>query len=122
LTEDVRNGRSAGEWLAAGTTTGTVAPPAKLAGNVAAVGREGNGAVVIGDRTIEDQARVVEGCGDGSSDCRIEIDVSAGTAVCDESGGDGNIVRGRGRANAGQGGSCSRDASGGTVEIGDVNP
>jgi hypothetical protein len=97
-------------------------PARQAAGNVAAVGREGNGAVVIGDRTIEDQARVVEGCGDGSSDCRIEIDVSAGTAVCDESGGDGNIVRGRGRANAGQGGSCSRDASGGTVEIGDVNP
>ena len=83
---------------------------------------EADGTVTIGDRTVEGEARVVEECGDGTGECRIEVDVSGGTAVCDESGGTGNVVRGRGRASAGDGGTCSRDASGGTVEIGDINP
>lgn len=74
------------------------------------------------DPSTEGRADVVtEGCGDGTGDCRIEIDVSAGTAACDESGGSGNRAVGR-NASAGEGGSCTRDASGGTVEIGDINP
>ncbi len=64
---------------------------------------------------------VTEDCGDGTGDCRITVDVSAGTATCDESGGSGNRAVGR-NASAGEGGTCSKDASGGSVEIGDINP
>lgn len=74
------------------------------------------------DRVIEGRADVVsEDCGDGTGDCRIEIDVSAGTATCDEDGGSGNRAVGR-NASAGEGGTCSRDASGGSVDLGDINP
>ena len=62
----------------------------------------------------------VEGdCSEGVEgvECRVVVDIHAdgGTATCDESGGDGN----RG-ANAGNGGTCTEDASAGTVTVGDI--
>ena len=65
-------------------------------------------------RVVSRPPDVVEDCGDGTTTCTIRISVSAGVAVCDESGGN------NGR-NRGSGGRCSAEASGGTVEIGDVN-
>lgn len=73
------------------------------------------------DLAVDGGARVVEDCGDGSGECRIEIDVSAGSATCDERGGSGNRAVGR-NASAGEGGTCVKDASGGTVDLGDINP
>lgn len=62
-----------------------------------------------------------EDCGDGTGNCRIEIDVSAGTATCNEAGSDGNRAVGR-NASAGNGGTCSKSASGGSVDLGEINP
>jgi len=86
-------------------------------GNTDGSRRQGGG----GDRVVDGRSSVVEDCGDGSGECRIEIDVSAGSATCDESGGSGNRAVGR-NASAGEGGTCVRDASGGSVELGDINP
>lgn len=73
------------------------------------------------DRAVDGRESVVESCGDGSGECRIEIDVSGGSATCDERGGSGNRAVG-GNASAGEGGSCVRDASGGSIELDDINP
>ena len=67
-----------------------------------------------------DNVRIVEP--DVVEEREIEVSVEAGTAVCDESGGDRNEAgRGKG-ASAGNGGTCRKDASGGAVEMGDVTP
>ena len=65
-------------------------------------------------RVVTRQPDIVEDCGDGTTTCAIRIGVSAGLAVCNEAGGN------NGR-NEGDGGRCSAEASGGTVEIGEVN-
>ena len=62
------------------------------------------------------QPEIVEDCGDGTTTCTIRIGVSGGLAVCDASGGN----RGRNSA-SGSGERCTAEASGGTVEVSDVN-
>lgn len=57
---------------------------------------------------------VVEDCGDGTTTCTIRVSVSGGLAVCNSAGENR-------RENAGNGGTCAAESSGGTVDIGEVN-
>ncbi len=57
---------------------------------------------------------VVEDCGDGTTTCTIRVSVSGGLAVCNSAGENR-------RENAGNGGTCDAESSGGTVDIGEVN-
>lgn len=59
---------------------------------------------------------IVEDCGDGTTSCTIRIGVSGGLAVCDASGGN----RGR-NSDSRTEERCTAEASGGTVEVSDVN-
>lgn len=66
---------------------------------------------------VESRApEIVEECGDGTTTCTIRIGVSGGLAVCDAGGGN----RGR-NSGSGSGERCTAEASGGTVEVSDVN-
>lgn len=70
-----------------------------------------------GGETCRVEARppdVVEDCGDGTTQCTIRVSVGGGLAVCNTAGA-------RGRENAGNGGTCEAESSGGTVEIGEIN-